>query len=47
MRTQVKVTAIAADGRTVTCGWFDGLEYGEQYAEAMVRRGYVVVKQYR
>ena len=47
MKTQVKITAICAKGGTIASGWFSSIMNGEKYANRMVQRGYVVVKQYR
>ena len=47
MKKQVKVTALAESGATIDSGWFKDVNKGEEYADAMTARGYVVVKQYR
>lgn len=47
MEKQVKVTAKSVKGTTITSGWFQDVNKGEEYADAMAARGYVVVKQYR
>lgn len=44
---RIKITAIAKNGATVTSGWFKNINKGEEYAAAMMQRGYVCVKQYR
>ena len=47
MNKQIKITAIAKNGATITSGWFKNINNGEEYAAAMTARGYVVVKQYK
>ena len=47
MKKQVKVTAISVKGGSIISGWFKELNKGEEYAAAMMQRGYVCVKQYR
>ena len=47
MNKQIKITAIAKNGATITSGWFKNVTMGEEYADAMTARGFVVVKQYR
>jgi hypothetical protein len=47
MKKQVKVTAFSVKGTTITSGWFQDEKKGEEYADAMTARGYVVVKQYK
>ena len=47
MNKQVKVTAISVKGGSIISGWFKEVNKGEEYADAMAARGYVVVKQYR
>lgn len=44
---QIKVTAISETGATITSGWFQDVNKGEEYATAMTTRGFIVVKQYR
>lgn len=46
MKKQIKVTALCGK-MTITSGWFQDVNKGEEYADAMTSRGYVVVKQYR
>lgn len=43
----MKVTALTDKGGSIESGWFKDLNKGEEYADAMAARGYVVVKQYR
>ena len=47
MKKQVKITAISKMGATITSGWFQDVNKGEEYATAMTTRGFIVVKQYR
>lgn len=47
MIKQVKVTALTENGQTIVSGWFTDVNKGEEYAAAMMQRGYVCVKQYR
>lgn len=47
MNKQIKVTAISVKGGSIISGWFEELDKGEEYADAMAARGFVVVKQYR
>ena len=47
MNKQVKVTALTKEGGSIESGWFKDLNKGEEYANAMMQRGYVCVKQYR
>lgn len=47
MNKQVKVTALTEKGTSIVSGWFADLNKGEEYADAMMQRGYVCVKQYR
>ncbi len=47
MNKQVKVTALTKEGGSIESGWFKDLNKGEEYAAAMMQRGYVCVKQYR
>lgn len=47
MKKQVKVTAISVKGGAIISGWFQDINDGEEYADAMAARGFVVVKQYR
>lgn len=44
---QVKVKAVAEDGGTIESGWFVDAAKGEQYAAAMLNRGYIVARMYR
>lgn len=46
MKKQIKVTALCGK-KTIESGWFQDVNKGEKYANAMTARGYVVVKQYR
>jgi hypothetical protein len=46
MKKQIKVTALCGK-KTITSGWFKNITMGEEYADAMTARGFVVVKQYR
>ena len=47
MKKQIKVTALTEKGVSIESGWFKELNKGEEYADAMMQRGYVCVKQYR
>lgn len=47
MKKQVKVTALTEKGTSIVSGWFADVNKGEEYADAMMQRGYVCVKQYR
>lgn len=46
MNKQVKVTAVSMHGTTIVSGWMTN-EMATEYADAMMQRGYVCVKQYR
>lgn len=47
MNKQVKVTALTEKGGAIVSGWFADMNKGEKYADAMMQRGYVCVKQYK
>jgi len=47
MKKQMKVTALTDKGGAIVSGWFADMKKGEEYAAAMMQRGYVCVKQYR
>ena len=47
MKKHVKVTALTDKGTSIVSGWFADVNKGEEYAAAMMQRGYVCVKQYR
>ncbi len=47
MKKQIKVTALTEKGGAIVSGWFADENKGEEYAAAMMQRGYVCVKQYR
>ena len=47
MNKQMKVTALTEKGGAIVSGWFADENKGEEYAAAMMQRGYVCVKQYR
>lgn len=46
MKKQVKVSALPEEGGMIVSGWFTDVNDGEEYAAAMMQRGYVCVKQY-
>jgi hypothetical protein len=46
MKKQIKITAIAKNGKCLNIG-FKNEQMAGEYADAMTARGYVVVKQYR
>ena len=47
MKKQIKVTALTEKGGSIESGWFVDVNKGEEYAAAMMQRGYVCVKRYR
>lgn len=47
MKKQIKVTALTEKGTSIVSGWFADVKKGEEYADAMMQRGFVCVKQYR
>lgn len=46
MKKQIKITAIAKNGKCLNIG-FKNEQMADEYATAMMQRGYVCVKQYR
>ena len=48
MNTQVRVTAIRETGNgSIQSGWFVDVNKGEQYAAAMLNKGYIVRREFR
>lgn len=46
MKKQIKVTALCGK-KTITSGWFKNIKMGEEYADTMTARGFIVLKQYK
>ena len=45
---QIRVTAVTtANKGMIQSGWFADVAKGEQYAAAMLNRGYIVARMYR
>ncbi len=47
MKNQVRVTALNEKGGSIKSGWFVNVNKGEEYAAAMLQRGYIVRREYR